>query len=946
MDSNRIVNVALEIPAHSDQALADQLIQLVSQLADELHPDLSASYRITSNSRLDSDLGFDSLSRVELINRIEQHFVINLPENTLSTAETVQDLLKCVSQGQQKGHNLDKQVLTGQTTTLVDELPDREETLIQVLNWHLENHPDRPHIEMYQDAGHGLQINYGQLAANSYRVAWGISDLSISRGARVTLMLPTSAEYFYSFMGVLAAGAVPVPIYPPTRLSQIESYIRRHRTILNNCQAELMITTPEVIRYAPLLKSLAPSIKHIVSVQDFSHYSHKPLKLNISPDDIAFIQYTSGSTAAPKGVQLTHANLLANIRAMGKVTRLTSQDLFVSWLPLYHDMGLIGAWLGTFYHAARLVVMSPLAFLTRPQRWLWAIHRHRATISAAPNFAYDLCVHRLKEQELTGLDLSNWRIACNGAEPVVPETVRSFCDRFAQFGFHKESYWPVYGLAESSVGLAFPQANTRPFIQRVDRKIFTQKGRVEPVSENKANALEFVACGEVLPGHQIRIVDDLDIELPEKQQGRLQFKGPSSTSGYFRNPDQTKKLFHDDWLDSGDLAYMFQGQIFLTGRTKDIIIRAGRNIYPHEIEDAVGAVAGVRRGRVVAFGVQSNNTEKEKLIILAETREKDLEKHRQIRQQVLLACTEIVDLPPDEILLAPPNTILKTSSGKLRRSACKSLYEKNRVGAKPPPVWWQLTKIGVAGLGVQLKKTSRLLASVAYAIYCWLICGLVTLFYCPVILVIPKEKQRFRFSANITKLLFKLTATKLTIKGLDKIPNDRPVIYVANHCSYVDAFCLVAALPYNYRFVAKMELSINPLFKQILRRLNVEFVERFDRVKSVASTAQLMKVSESLFFFPEGTFTRKPGLANFHMGAFLVAANNKFPVVPVTIQGTRSILRAGSWFPRRGQVNIDIGNLINSSDGIDTWPAATQLKNQARKAILANCSEPDLEGLE
>ena len=923
--------------------IAQQLLELVGKLTNELHPGRQLQQAITLTSKLEHDLGFDSLGRVELIHRVEHTFAVTLANNTFATVETVQDLLKAILTNQGNKQIFDHEVLAALPGAEVDQAPLNEKTLVEVLQWHLQKHPDRPLIEMYQDSGRGEMITYAQLATMSNKVAWCLLDKQLPSAAKVTLMLPSSPDYFFSFMGVLIAGAIPVPIYPPMRLSQIESYIRRHQTILKNCQAEVMITTPEIQRYSTLLTSLVPSLKHVLTANDFATYSEQPVKMAISEDDIAFIQYTSGSTADPKGVQLSHRNLLANIKAMGVATQLTSKDIFVSWLPLYHDMGLIAAWLGMFYHAAHLVVMSPLEFLARPQRWLWAIHRYRGTISAAPNFAYDLCVHRIAEEQLKGLDLTSWRVSCNGAEPVIPDTVRRFCKRFAGYGFNREAYWPVYGLAESSVGLAFPKPDRTPHIQRIDRSYFTNQGKAIPVDASDKNALEFVSCGEALSAHELRVVDDMDIELPDRQQGHLQFKGPSSTRGYYRNPEKTAELFHGQWLDTGDLAYFDKGQLYLTGRSKDIIIRAGRNIYPHEIEEAVGTIAGVRRGRIVAFGYSETATGKERLVVLVETRETDQQKQQELRQHILNTCADIVDLPPDEIVLAPPNTVLKTSSGKLKRSACRELYLQGKVGKKPAPLWWQLSKIIFAGVPEQAKRVWRNVKARAYAFYTWILFVQLTIIVCPLLLLLPTLTARQRLITYASKLLAWASATPITVSGIDKLFADKSYIFVANHSSYLDVYILVASLPLPYRFIAKAELADNRLLALLLKRIDVKFVERFDIEKSVEDASQIGAQKGSLMYFPEGTFTRKPGLAPFHMGAFLAAVKSHRPVVPITIRGSRSMLRERNWFPRRGEIEMIIGDPIAVEPGDDEWQIATRLKDKVRAEILSNCGEPDLE---
>ncbi|WP_341501165.1 AMP-binding protein [Gallaecimonas sp. GXIMD4217] len=929
--------------AEREEDLARQLLELVGKLAGELHPNTRVPENLDLHSRLDSDLAFDSLGRVELIHRVEQSFGVSLDEAAFAKVATVGDLLCAVLASRGDKPAFEREFLTSLSVGEVADTPAQAKTLVDVLHWHLARHPQRPLIEIYQDSGHGDVITYDRLASMANKVAWCLLDGQLGQGARVTLMLPTDSRYFFSFMGVLIAGAVPVPIYPPMRLSQIESYIRRHQIILKNCRAEIMITTREIQRYSLLLKSLVPSLRQVLCAEDFDRYPARPVKLAPNEEDIAFIQYTSGSTSEPKGVLLSHRNLLANIRAMGEASRVSSREVFVSWLPLYHDMGLIGAWLSMFYFSGYLVVMSPLEFLARPQRWLWAIHRHRATLSAAPNFAYDLCIHKLAEAELAGLDLSSWRLACNGAEPVIPDTVRGFCERFARYGFKPQAYWPVYGLAEASVGLAFPKPGQAPVIQKIQREPFTTRGQAVPADPQDPHALEFVCCGRVLAGHEMRVVDDQDRELPDRQQGHLQFKGPSATRGYLDAPDKTRALFHGQWLDTGDLAYLDEGQLFLTGRSKDIIIRAGRNIYPHEIEEAVGALSGVRRGRVVAFGHADAAGAKERLVVLVETRESDPERRQALHRDIMAACADIVDLPPDEILLAPPNTVLKTSSGKLRRSACRALYLEGKIGQQPPPVWWQLGRIILGGLGEQARKQWRRLKTLAYGGYAWFLYLALAVLACPLLLLLPTLRLRQRLAHLASRLLAWASATPLRVSGLEKLEPGQDYIFVANHSSYLDPYVLLAALGLPFRFVAKGELAGNRLLAMVLKRFGVEFVERFDVEKSVSDAKKLGQTPGSLLFFPEGTFSRIPGLGRFHMGAFLEAARSGRPIVPVSIKGARFMLREQDWLPRRGQIEVVLGEPMAAEPGEAHWQAATRLKNQARAAILAHCGEPDLE---
>lgn len=913
-------------------ALVRDMVRELSSRRGEPHVGLESS--------LDRDLGFDSLGRMELLSRLERRFGVVLPDQLLTSAETVRDLLRAVNRGETPPPS-PSVPRPGPAMPGDGHAAHEARTLVEMLEIQARQAPGRIHIHLYPADDRHEEISAAALLDEASEVGAGLQRLGVEAGQSVAIMLPTSRDYLATFFGTLLAGAVPVPLYPPLRPAQIEDHLRRHRQILANARARVLVTVPEARPLARILKAQLDDLASVETATDLRGASRPLVKPAVSPQDTAFLQYTSGSTGTPKGVILSHANLLANIRAMGRAVRAGPEDVFVSWLPLYHDMGLIGAWLGSLYHGCPLVLLSPMSFLRRPSRWLWAIHNHRGTLSAAPNFGYELCLSKIGDDELQGLDLSSWRIAFNGAEPVSPATLERFADRFARYGLRPEALAPVYGLAEASVGLAFPPPERGPLIDCIDRQVLQRSGVAEPVPPDNPEALRVVACGQPLAGHRIRIVDDHDRELPERHEGHLQFRGPSVTSGYFRSPAQTGDLFHGQWLDSGDLAYQAGGDVFLTGRVKDIIIRGGRNICPYELEEAIGGIEGVRKGCVAVFGVEGETTER--LVILAESRLRDPGELESLRERIYDVSVDILGTPPEEVVLAPPHSVPKTSSGKIRRAASRELYEQGRLDRPPRAVWWQLTRLTLASFVPLLRRRRKQILATLHAGWCWSVFGLLGALAWILAAGLPGRRVRWTAMRAAARLLVRLSGTKLHVRGLEHLAGDKALILAGNHQSYLDAIVLTAVLPREVVFVAKAELANRFAARVLLSRLGVEFVERFDGSRAVADARRLADLAasgRSIFFFPEGTLRPMPGLLPFRMGAFLAAAENGLGVVPVTIRGTRSKLRGGTWFPRRGPVSVTLGP-PRCAEGSD-WQAAVALRDDVRSDILARCGEPDL----
>ncbi|MDH3667689.1 MAG: AMP-binding protein [Paracoccaceae bacterium] len=922
--------------------LSGQLLDIIKDLAIEVRPHLRRGLEVELDSDLDADIGLDSLTRAELLLRLDRAFKVRLPDRLIADAATPRDLLEAVAAAAPQDA-LDRYRRAKRKAPLVKvAVPEKAATLPEVLAAHIKNNPERPHIWLWRSDEEEERITYADLDRAARTVAGGLLERGLQPGDRVAIMLPTESGFFEAFFGVILAGGVPVPIYPPFRPSQIEEHLRRQAGILRNAQASVLVTDAEIHRVGVLLSSLTDSLCGVEMIGELRKSTPISAPIEAHGDATALIQYTSGSTGDPKGVVLDHANLLANIRAMGTAMEASSSDVFVSWLPLYHDMGLIGAWLGCLYYGAPTAIMPPLGFLADPARWLWSIHRHRATLSVAPNFAFELCLKNVRDDDIKNLDLSSLRMLVNGAEPVSPSTIDRFASRFGEYGFRPEVMAPVYGLAESSVGLAFPPVGRPPIVDRVEREAISREGVARPAKEKDKASVEFVACGRPLPGHQIRIIDQSGRELPERREGRLQFKGPSATKGYFRDEEKTRALFDGEWLESGDLGYIAGGDVFITGRTKDVIIRAGRNIYPHELEEFVGNMEGVRKGCVAAFASSDPDMGTERLIILAETRIKDLEHLDALRARISAAATELLELPPDEVVLVPPRTVPKTSSGKIRRSQSRFLFESGLIGKRPRALWWQITRLTVNGVLHRFRRGMQNLAELAYAVWWWFSLCLVASLAWPLVILLPRRAWRHAVVSRLAKVFFRLAALPVAVQRETKIPTER-VILVVNHASYLDGAVISAAVPGQLSFVAKEELARQFVAGNFLRRLGTIFVSRTDVGIGLEDTARLeetTRAGERTVFFPEGTLTRMPGLLEFHIGAFLVAARTGTPVLPVAIRGTRSVLRGEQWFPRHGRISVHSGKL-HLPDG-DDFEAALRLRDRVRRSILEYSGEPDL----
>ena len=968
-------------------AARERVLEIVRGLLQELGS-FGALPMLNAGAHLDRELGLGSLERVELLSRLEAEFGVVLPDRVAAEANTPEDLARAILDAPHTGSSEEASPSALRASAVTQKLHRdaaqtgafAAQTLLDVLRFRAAHDTERAHLLISEDGDDGprdLTLTFGELYAAAQRVAAELARRGVPAGGRVAMMLPTSRAFFVCYAGILLAGAIPVPIYPPFRADRIEEYAARQSAILNNAEVCLLLTFRRAEAVARLLKPRVHSLaavadaEKLISAADTAtppapgalpaHLSGRRARKS---SDIALLQYTSGSTGDPKGVVLTHANLLANMRAIGEAVQLGPGDVGVSWLPLYHDMGLIGSWLTLLHYGVPLAVMSPIAFLTRPERWLWAFHKHHGTIAAAPNFAYELCVRKIADKDIEGLDLSSWRAALNGAEPVNPDTLERFAARFARYGFRREAQLPVYGLAEAALAVTVPPLNRGPLVDRVEREAFTTHGRAVPAQSSSTSIISFVSSGRVLADHEVRIVDDEGNEVPDRTEGFLWFRGPSATSGYYQNPGATEKLFpvgrastENDfaWVNSGDRAYRADGEIYVTGRVKDIIIKGGRNLYPHEVEELAARADGLRKGCIVAFGIKDEGSGTEKLVVVAEVRERDPLRHPAIAAAVTEEVSRGLGLPPDRVELLPLGSIPKTSSGKLRREETKQLFLNGQLSVAKAPAWMQIVRLSAGSALRSFGKTAAAgfgrALEILYGVYFTLVFSVWIVPSWAIVAFIKEPRAAGRFTRSALKVLFALIGCSVRVVGKEHMDTPGGKMFAANHTSYFDVLPLMVGLGVRYRFVAKMEIRGMPFIGTFLRRgghLSFNRTDANARLRQADEMEKILRRGESVFVFPEGTFTAEDGIRPFQLGAFKAAVAAGVPVIPVSLAGTRRFLREGTYLPRPTSVTITLSppiyphpaRLSSDSDESSDWHELIHLRDATRAAIARHVPEP------
>ena len=589
-------------------------------------------------------------------------------------------------------------------------------------------------IDVLQGASHLTSRGYTFLRDDLSGRAWSFQEIEretdrraalllskgLRKGDRVAMVVPDGEDFVLSFFGAVRAGLVPVPMYPPLALGKLDSYIDTAARILRASEAKLLIASKQV---AQLLWSLVPKIdtlQDLMPVEKLRGAAPAPAEgrallqdIELSGDDPCFLQFTSGSTADPKGVVVTHKNLVANSRAImfDGLSSSGEHDVGVSWLPLYHDMGLIGFVIAPMMATVPVVFIPTLTFVKRPSTWMETISKYRGTITFAPNFAFGLAAKRARKLE--SLDLSCLRVLGCGAEPINPVTMRNFVQTFQKAGFNENALMPCYGMAEATLAISFDDLS-RPFkTQIIQRTAYEEQGQVLPYDgEDEHEALEIVSCGKTFPHHEVGIVSEQGDLLGEGKVGEIVLKGPSVARGYFKNEDATRAVLKDGWLYTGDLGFLLEGEVYISGRKKDMIILNGRNYYPQAIEWLAEQVDGIRKGNAVAFSTPGR--EAEELVLVAETKS---EQPVELSATVARHIKSSLGVRVQEVLLVGPGALPKTSSGKLQRRKTRSMYESGALGgdgnrtmgstATSVTLARHITKSAVAKIGHRIKSSLR-----------------------------------------------------------------------------------------------------------------------------------------------------------------------------------------------------------------------------------------------
>ncbi|MEZ5352422.1 MAG: AMP-binding protein [Bryobacteraceae bacterium] len=824
-------------------SLEQQIVEIVRELLIEQGKDRAAA-NLSAKSSFQKDLGLASLDLVELVVRCETRLEMQIPDEIAEQADTPAGWAKAIRDGADSTAAQSAYRIVPPSEEAIA-LPAGARNLAEVLYWHADKAHGRVHVHLLEE-GKGQGVTCDRLVETSTRVARGLISLGLVRNDTVAILLPNGADFLDAFFGVTLAGGIPVPVYPPSDPARVAEYVERQVGALQSAGIRFLISFDGLENIARLLRVNVPTLIDITTVEQLREYGMRTSARFPEPSPIALVQYTSGTLGRPRGAVLTHEAVLANVRAIGRALGVRPGDATASWLPLASDLGLVGCWLFSLYHATPLTLISPREFMDRPESWLWAIHDSHATMAAAPNFAYESCVRRAPLWALDGLDLSRWRVAINGGETVQPETMNRFASRFERFGFRRSALTPAYGLSENSVALAI----------------------ADPGAE--ARLVDGVySAGPPLEGHEIRVLDEHGVPVPEGVTGRIEFRGASQCYGYYRESviselgrgANVTDRGAGSWQDTGDRGFLRDGEIFLTGRVGDEIIRAGRVLAPQPIERAAGDVLGVVAGAAAAIGVQDRETGSERLVVIVESNADDDFERARVARSVHGAVRAAIGEDPGEVLVIAPGLLPRTSNGKLRRPEVRRLWAERRLGVPaPPPRAQRNALLRQNAMALARRTVSR---------------------------GISKGKDALR-----------LTAARMSAAGDDPVPvvldwmgrkpapegtsMQGPVVIVSNRCTKWDALSIVSLVQGPCILAGEEGLADMPPWASRLLRHRV--------ARSTEDIRAALRAGTTVILLPDSPLGTTVARCRYRLSALEAAIAEGAPILPFGMQVIRNQL--------------------------------------------------------